>query len=177
MSDLQTIQQEVGEWSAENFGTEQPATYPLAGAGEELGELVHSVLKRKQGIRLDEEDVGTEAEIDAVGDIGVYLLDYLYRADIPIGVDEPIRSETIDTNFDGNDIDLMGRLFREYGDLWSMHAIDGSDHNKAVCVVTIFIALDLFCQRRDGIESFRECLEVAWYGEVQDREWDADVEV
>ena len=105
LDDLRRLQDEVGEWSRENFGEEQPDIYPLMGAVEEVGELHHSVLKQLQGIRLEEEDVGEEAELDAVGDIIVYLAD--------------------------------------------------------------------FCERRDL--SLAEAVELAWYGEVKDREWDSDV--
>lgn len=107
LDDLRQLQDEVGEWARENFGEEQPATYPLMGVSEEVGELNHSVLKQLQGIRLDEEGVGEAAELDAVGDIIIYLAD--------------------------------------------------------------------FCERR-GID-LADAVELAWYDEVQNREWDSDVEV
>lgn len=107
LDDLRHLQDEVGEWARENFGEEQPDTYPLMGVSEEVGELNHSVLKQLQGIRLDEEGVGEDAELDAVGDIIIYLCD--------------------------------------------------------------------FCERR-GL-SIAEAVELAWYDEVKNREWDADVEV
>lgn len=102
MTDVRTIQEEVASWSEENFG-DQPAINPLLGVGEEYGELIHSVLKQRQGIRLNEDGVGREAEMDAVGDIVIYLMD--------------------------------------------------------------------FCARR-GLD-FADCVELAWYGEVRDREWDS----
>ena len=77
--DLDQLQREVGDWSFQQFGVDQPDLYPLLGVSEEYGELVHSVLKIQQGIRLDDEDVGKEAEKDAVGDMIVYLLDFCER--------------------------------------------------------------------------------------------------
>lgn len=139
LGDLRQIQQEVGEWAEENFGTrfdilrsimirngvdpqiadeaidsidplsaesgsDLGAMFCTEGVGEENGELMHSVLKRAQGIRLDEDEVGPEAEQDAVGDIIIYLADFCYRR--------------------GYDI--------------------------------------------------ADCVEMAWYGEVSEREWDSD---
>lgn len=101
--DLTKLTLDVGEWAEENFGNqddileslnerseensrrgENPgadvgALFTILGVNEEAGELTHSVLKRAQGIRLDEDDVGREAEVDAVGDIIVYLADFCHR--------------------------------------------------------------------------------------------------
>lgn len=98
--DLAELQTEVGGWAEENFGdqldildsiTERHQTggraggadigamFCALGAAEEVGELAHSVLKRGQGIRLEDDDVGPAAERDAVGDIIVYLADFCYR--------------------------------------------------------------------------------------------------
>lgn len=96
--DLQQLMHEVGEWAEENFGDADDilesieerhkkgepgadigALFCTLGADEETGELSHSVLKRAQGIRLDDEDVGEEAEKDAVGDTVVYLADFCHR--------------------------------------------------------------------------------------------------
>lgn len=71
--DLRELQDEVGEWSHDNFG-DQPSHRPLLGIGEEVGELNHAHLKREQGIR-GKQDY-REAQIDAVADIVIYLCDY-----------------------------------------------------------------------------------------------------
>lgn len=81
---LNSLQEEVAEWSEENF-PDQPAENPLLGVGEEYGELTHAVLKDKQGIRLDEADVGPDAEKDAVGDIVVFLADFCSRRGYTLG--------------------------------------------------------------------------------------------
>lgn len=71
------LQTEVGAWAQRNFG-DQPADNPLLGVVEEVGELAHAVLKRKQGIRgTDEQHLA--AERDAIGDILIYLADYCGR--------------------------------------------------------------------------------------------------
>ncbi len=71
---LKQLQHEVHAWTLENF---EPldSVYSLLGVVEEVGELAHSVLKSKQGIR------GTLIEHrfkqkDAIGDIVIFLLDY-----------------------------------------------------------------------------------------------------
>lgn len=81
---LNALQDEVAEWSEENFPN-QPAENPLLGVGEEYGELAHAVLKDKQGIRLHESDVSIEAEMDAVGDMIVFLADFCSRRGYDLG--------------------------------------------------------------------------------------------
>jgi hypothetical protein len=65
MSKFEKLQKEVGEWSRDNFPG-QPDVNPLIGSSEEMGELVD---------RIDDQQVSKE-EIDAVGDIVVYLADF-----------------------------------------------------------------------------------------------------
>lgn len=81
---LDSLQEEVAEWSERNF-PDQPAENPLLGVGEEYGELTHAVLKDKQGIRLDESDVSLEAEMDAVGDMVIFLADFCSRRGYSLG--------------------------------------------------------------------------------------------
>lgn len=69
--DLDTIQAEQVEWSLRNFG-EQPAHRPMLGIIEELCEL-------EQALLLEEGDGDATihaAVVDAIGDVGVYMLDY-----------------------------------------------------------------------------------------------------
>lgn len=96
--DLSELTAQVGAWAEENFGgrdeirssmryrgergepgADMGAVFCTLGVNEEAGELTHSVLKRAQGIREDEDDVGPVAEMDAVGDIVVYLADFCHR--------------------------------------------------------------------------------------------------
>lgn len=79
MKSLTQIQEELKPWVKHNFG-DRPAWHPLLGIGEEVGELNHHYLKFVQGIRNNENH--REGIIDAVGDIGVYLLDFCNVAEI-----------------------------------------------------------------------------------------------
>jgi hypothetical protein len=71
--DLETFQQQVAFWGPYNFPG-QPDWCPAMGVGEEAGELMHSHLKRFQGIRSNEKLV--EKGKDALGDILVYAAHY-----------------------------------------------------------------------------------------------------
>jgi NTP pyrophosphatase (non-canonical NTP hydrolase) len=78
--DLEKIQNEIGEWSVRNFG-ETGADEKIFGMVEEIGELCHSFLKRKQGIRGTAEE-HTENIKDALGDFCVYAMDYCSKEGI-----------------------------------------------------------------------------------------------
>lgn len=69
---LRTLQNEVSKWADHNFGDKRD---PFLGVVEEVGELSHAILKRKQGIRGTKEE-HEEAIIDAVGDIVIFLADF-----------------------------------------------------------------------------------------------------
>lgn len=76
------LSQEVGEWSRRNFGDKQE---PYLGMIEELGELAHCLLKRRQGIRgYDNAEVFIEAFKDALGDIGIYAANFAYNYHINV---------------------------------------------------------------------------------------------
>jgi len=72
MIDLDHIQTEHRVWTDHNFPN-APSDDSLIGAFEEMGELAHAHLKRKQGIRGNNHEA--EAR-DAIGDIIIYLLHY-----------------------------------------------------------------------------------------------------
>ncbi len=73
--DLDEIQREHALWIKKNFPSRPDKSFhPLLGVVEEVGELSHAVLKRDQGIRLNENH--GENIKDAVGDIVIYLLDF-----------------------------------------------------------------------------------------------------
>ena len=75
---LQQFQDEVTVWSSANFGDDGESVDPLLGIAEEVGELCHAYLKRKQGIR-GTADQHRAAIVDAVGDICIYLADFCRR--------------------------------------------------------------------------------------------------
>jgi hypothetical protein len=96
-TELDRLCDEVGEWSVQQFGAAQPPSYSLIGIGEEVGELTRSVLKRAQEIDdgdgtkyADRDDVGPDAERDAVGDIVIYLCDTVYRSPISIDMNRAV---------------------------------------------------------------------------------------
>lgn len=70
LSALNIVQEEHKKWQVENFGYTSSEDY-LIGATEELGELCHAFLKRKQKIRNNE--THTENITDAVADIIIFL--------------------------------------------------------------------------------------------------------
>jgi NTP pyrophosphatase (non-canonical NTP hydrolase) len=74
---VRCMQSEVAEWSRKNFGDQDPVN-PLLGIGEEVGELMHAVLKRRQGIRGDW-SVHEANALDALGDIFIYMCDFASR--------------------------------------------------------------------------------------------------
>jgi NTP pyrophosphatase (non-canonical NTP hydrolase) len=71
---LARLQVELAAWQNRNFGA-VPMWQPALGAGEEVGELQHAVLKHFQGIRgLDDKDRLLAQASDAIGDVVVYLM-------------------------------------------------------------------------------------------------------
>jgi len=70
----------VGEWGEANFGatTSENASDPARGFLEEVGELTHAILKKKQRIRGTAEQHDADAR-DALGDMGIFLLHLWYR--------------------------------------------------------------------------------------------------
>lgn len=194
---LRDLQEQVGEWSSENFGADQPSKYPLIGAGEEIGELTTSVLKRAQGI--DDSDkyadcVGPDAEKDAVGDVMIYLLDTIYRAeDDKINVADGLaRVDDSKTGYDhlDDEVDIIRVLYGEYGRLCGkrFYLIDDEDwgdpdeydwknDSDSLDMVEynageVAAVLRRFCEVR-GYD-FKQCVLDAWE-EVSGREWDADI--
>lgn len=153
---LNEIREEVGQWSKENFG-EQPSVNPLRGINEEMGELVHSTLKRDQGIREGEEGVGDEAEKDAIGDMFIYLCDYSYR--------EGIRF--MDTKPKTNNNTAIESWRDTVGDYAAM-----VNNDSKAFYANEFLASLMSWAENLG-HDFGECVELAWYDEVKGREWDS----
>lgn len=70
---LRKLQHEHKAWQAYNFGT-QEASDIFIGIVEEVGELAHSHLKQKQGIRSNEDHEAKSK--DAIGDMCIFLANY-----------------------------------------------------------------------------------------------------
>lgn len=71
---IETIQREHLAWATYNFGERRPDD-PHLGMIEEVGELAHAMLKRRQGIRGNAEQHDAKAK-DAIGDISIYMIDF-----------------------------------------------------------------------------------------------------
>ena len=95
---LQDLQESLYDWQTYNFG-EQATEITLLGICEEAGELCHAQLKLEQGIRGTTEE--HEAEIlDAIGDIMIYVLNYMSGLDEKISAIAPRGSVRVTENQD-----------------------------------------------------------------------------
>lgn len=70
---VSNIQAEHKQWAEYNFG-EISTAESLIGMSEELGELSHAYLKKRQNIRTNEDH--EENMRDAIGDLLIYLLGF-----------------------------------------------------------------------------------------------------
>lgn len=80
--ELNEIQIEIAEWTAKNFNAPRGSIDPLLGIQEEVGELSHAVLKRKQNIRINEDHKALI--VDSIGDIMIFLIDFCNEEHIDI---------------------------------------------------------------------------------------------
>lgn len=87
---LNDLKNQVGEWSASNFGDNGMGEFkylrPLLGIFEELHELDTAIFE----LSLYDEEVFSDSElvaqiVDAIGDTGIYMLDFCYQ----LGIDVP----------------------------------------------------------------------------------------
>lgn len=74
MIDFRKLQNEADEWQRRNFPNSS-ALETILGVVEEVGELVHTILKSRQGIRYNEVEARYKMR-DAVGDIVMYLINF-----------------------------------------------------------------------------------------------------
>lgn len=171
MSLFETLQREVGEWSQENFG-DQPDHYPFIGTGEEAGELADDV---------DFESEPNEEELDAVGDILVYIADFAARRglDYQAAYEDAQEEEPEHDEFWREWTAARGDLERSI--LKRAQGIDDDgkyadgtrvgDEAEQEALVRVLAALDDLATERGY--TLEECVQVAWYDEVIDREWDS----
>jgi NTP pyrophosphatase (non-canonical NTP hydrolase) len=85
---INAIQKQQSDWSNYNFplrpGHSRDVDDPLLGMMEEMGELSHAILKKKQGIRGTPEQHEAAAK-DAVADLFVFMLDLATRRGWTLG--------------------------------------------------------------------------------------------
>lgn len=172
---LDELKRDVGAWSEDNFGVDQPHTFPLMGVAEEYGELITSVLKQLQGIDDSEKyegRVGRDAEMDAVGDIMVYLADFCARAPFTIPIESDYQNWGGDVTQD-NIVDATLAVGTEIGTIFTHETKGAPQQQTRIAVAMLIHRLEEFCRHRDF--TLEDCIDVAW-GEVQHREWDSEVE-
>jgi hypothetical protein len=189
MNWLRELQEDVRSWSLEQFGVSPlhggDGTGPnqtVIGVGEELGELSRSVLKRSQSIDdsdkyAERDDVGPDAERDAIGDITIYLLDTAHRADDDLSVADgweyvshrPDMFAHID-----DAVDMTRMCYSWYGELvglrFELHSADDELDPVEHKMGELVHALQQFCEIR-GYD-YQQCVEGAW-SDVSDRNWSA----
>jgi NTP pyrophosphatase (non-canonical NTP hydrolase) len=160
------LKNEVGEWSDENF-PDQPTVNPFIGSSEEAGELSECLNTERQP---------NEEELDAVGDILVYLADFCYKRGIDYQ-EAYERSEEIENQYD--------EFFREWvasrGQLSRsilkrrqgirMEEDRVGDEAEKRALARMLSCLDNFANQRGY--TLEESIQSAWYNEVIDREWDS----
>lgn len=76
------VMPEQRSWSDANFPG-NPSFIAAGGVMEEFGELMHSLIKTYQGIRGTADELRAES-FDALGDIVIYMLDYIGREKITV---------------------------------------------------------------------------------------------
>lgn len=94
---LSSLQADVGAWSRENFG-DQPRVLPLLGICEELGEYCAAN--------------SADDELDALADIGIFMLDFCSRSSINLEYELVVRAPR-----------ARPRKFQQYTDNYQVNQI------------------------------------------------------
>ena len=164
---LNRIQNEIGEWSFQNFGEQiskhtgwtMGATNPLLGLFEEIGEWFTS---------------RTEADqIDAIADIMIYMCDFANRDECNLATALAMHRTTDD---DPTQMVMDGMRGLAHCHLKRHQGIRGFDHNEKYVVVrnaalnSIVRGLELYCKANLPKVSPLTCLERVWV-EVKARDW------
>jgi hypothetical protein len=182
MNTIRDIQPDVAKWARDNFG-QNPTRYleagistlpenfgapvaclgaiaPLLGMAEELGELC---------------DNGTTADaIDAIGDMGIFLLDYLSRHGQPVPVPrQPVADFTADPMY--GVAASLGRVF--HCELKRHQGIRGMDKPATFYgAMTAAVAELLWCLdylARTAFNLSLDTIVTATWAKVSKRDWTA----
>lgn len=167
---LTEIQDAVKGWSERNFPANTPLE-PLEGICEELGELAHARLKRRQGIRHTPEEC-VAMERDAIGDMGVYLCDFASRMGISLAAGEEPPG---DDRPDMNEAMAFAVLAEAVGRLaYLYHDAAGREYMRfLVDRAALRVAGRLVRYARLRGWDFLDILDETWLG-VGKRDWRAD---
>lgn len=165
--DLDRIEQEVGEWAEANFGSDQPEWYPLVGAAEEIGEVASCYQTVEDGRMAALLEL-----LSLTGDLAHSILkdaQGIRETDDSVGrrAEERAISDIHRTLARIEDVDGVGEALMA-------HALEDE---VADGVGDVHVYLADFNYRNQTAYSLGESVSMAWYDEVQDREWDADVDI
>lgn len=166
MSTFTDLQREVGEWSERNFG-DQPVVNPLLGVSEEFGELMEHIEKH---------DSLTEHELDCIGDMLVYMADFCYRRGLDFQTAYDTKaSDNVDYENPLNGVNAaLGYLNRSVLKRRQGIRLDEpriGDKAEQQAIARFLDHISDFARTRGF--TLEECIRVAWYEEVVNREWDS----
>ncbi|NEU57262.1 hypothetical protein [Halorussus sp. MSC15.2] len=163
---LGRLQKEVSDWSEANFG-DQPDVNPLLGTGEEAGELADA---------LNLDAAPDEEELDAVGDVLVYLADVCARRDLDLRSAyetardrEPVHDEFFREWTAARGEFERSVLKQRQGIRLDEDRVGGAAERTAAA--RMLCVLERFAEHRGY--SLADCIDCAWYDEVIDREWES----
>lgn len=181
---VRTLSQKIHEWSFKNFGVQAPMV-PLLGVGEEIGEMIHAMLKRAQGIRGHAEE-HWDAMRDALGDMAIYLLDYIGARDLADPGMNPleISAEDLTQRFWCSDWTLYPfyDLFDIYSELLRMEELMArgkpAHEGRLLQQSKLPTLWRLMCRFWNTIQAekgiftcFEEYVEMLWTTQVSKRDW------
>lgn len=187
LSQITTLQEEQGNWQRANF-PDSKAYQMRWGMHEELGELIHAMLKRSQNIRGSAEQHTIKA-VDAVGDFIIYTVAFCNLSNIHLGnllvwgkfnpqqaaLDENKGTAAVEA--------LMGLFVTEqscYETMLEVHG-EGADETKELHAGMAGV-LSRLVQEMSALSVLlcgRDALSVAldtWTTEVQKRNWKKNAE-
>lgn len=163
---LLEIQEDLKEWSENNFGSDRDPELPLLGIVEEVGELAHAQLKSIQKIRGTPEE-HEEAKKDAVGDIVIFLLDWCFLSDVSVGELETEEDRLPDAIYVTDPTDIVLDIATASGRLTGAH-LDEDEEDEELSAGYILLLLRAYCMVQDW--DFRGIVENTWE-EVKQRDW------
>ena len=155
---LVDLQESLYDWQKYNFG-DQDNDRILLGICEEIGELCHAQLKGEQGIRGTAEEHNAAMK-DAVGDIMIYLLNYLSHLDGKLVAFAP-RDDVAKAENQKQIRDSVISLVRLVGDLTT-------DRENEQKISQVVYNLNYLCALKEW--SLDAVIRETW-GQVSQRDW------
>lgn len=170
---------EVGLWSQANFGDQayagdgdKPCMHlyeaaPLLGVMEEVGEMFDAFGGDVEGgVDISESDL-----VDSIGDVGIYLCDFLYR-DGATTFPDPLPTGERETM-----ASIVGKLCRTYlkhhQGIRDLKSREVYVRERDKCIAKLRYALNLTAIWNTQ-ETFVSCVAKTWESVVAKRDWVAD---